>query len=67
METLDVFVMPSFSEATPNSIVEAMACGKPIIATDVGGVAEMIGDDAGVLVRCGEADALAKAMNPNGF
>jgi glycosyltransferase involved in cell wall biosynthesis len=62
MESLDVFVMPSFSEGTPNSIVEAMACGKPIIATDVGGVADMIGDDAGMLVPCGDMEALAQTI-----
>ncbi len=62
MDSLDVFVMPSFSEGTPNSIVEAMSCGKPIIATDVGGVADMIGDDAGILVPCGETEKLAKTM-----
>jgi glycosyltransferase involved in cell wall biosynthesis len=62
MESLDVFVMPSFSEGTPNSIVEAMACGKPIIASDVGGIPDMIGDDAGICVPAGDAAALAAAM-----
>src|SRR6185295_13631830 len=62
MESLDVFVMPSFSEGTPNSIVEAMACGKPIIASDVGGIPDMIGDDAGICVPAGDAKALATAM-----
>ena len=62
MESLDVFVMPSFSEGTPNSIVEAMACGKPIIASEVGGIPDMIGDDAGICVPAGDADALATAM-----
>src|SRR5437763_2701234 len=62
MESLDVFVMPSFSEGTPNSIVEAMACGKPIIASEVGGIPDMIGDDAGICVPAGDADALAAAM-----
>jgi glycosyltransferase involved in cell wall biosynthesis len=62
MESLDVFVMPSFSEGTPNSIVEAMACGKPIIASDVGGIPDMLGSDSGILVPPGDMKALADAM-----
>ena len=62
MESLDVFVMPSFSEGTPNSIVEAMACGKPIIASDVGGIPDMIGEECGILVPPGDKRALADAM-----
>lgn len=62
MESLDVFVMPSFSEGTPNSIVEAMACGKPIIASEVGGIPDMIGEEAGILVPPGDTAALVQAM-----
>jgi glycosyltransferase involved in cell wall biosynthesis len=62
MESLDVFVMPSFTEGTPNSIVEAMACGKPIIASNVGGVPDMIGEESGIVVPPGDTSALAKAM-----
>jgi glycosyltransferase involved in cell wall biosynthesis len=62
MESLDVFVMPSFTEGTPNSIVEAMACGKPIIASEVGGIPDMIGGDSGILVPPGDMRALAEAM-----
>lgn len=62
MKSVDVFVMPSFTEGTPNCIVEAMAHGKPIIASEVGGVPDMIGNEAGVLVPAGDEQALADAM-----
>lgn len=62
MESLDVFVMPSFTEGTPNSVVEAMACGKPVIASAVGGIPDMIGDDAGLLVTPGDESELASAI-----
>lgn len=62
MESLDVFVMPSLSEGTPNSIVEAMACGKPVIASEIGGIPDMIGSKAGILVPPGDISALADAM-----
>ena len=62
MHDLDVFVMPSFTEGTPNSIIEAMANGKPIIASAVGGIPDMIDSESGILVPPGDARALAEAM-----
>jgi glycosyltransferase involved in cell wall biosynthesis len=62
MHDLDVFVMPSFTEGTPNSIIEAMAHGKPIIASKVGGIPDMIDSGSGILVPAGDATALAEAM-----
>ena len=62
MNSLDVFVLPSFAEGTPNSIVEAMSHGIPVIASEVGGIPDMIGDDAGIRVAPGDSTALAEAM-----
>jgi len=62
MESLVVFVMPSFSQGTTNSIVEAMAYGKPMIASVVGGIPDMLGDESGILVPPGDVKALAEAM-----
>jgi glycosyltransferase involved in cell wall biosynthesis len=62
MHDLDIFVMPSFTEGTPNSIIEAMANGKPIIASAVGGIPDMIDSESGILVPAGDASALAEAM-----
>jgi glycosyltransferase involved in cell wall biosynthesis len=62
MNSLDVFVLPSLAEGTPNSIIEAMAHGVPVIASEVGGISDMIGEDAGIRVPPGDTGALAEAM-----
>jgi glycosyltransferase involved in cell wall biosynthesis len=62
MQSLDVFVLPSLTEGTPNGIVEAMACGLPVIASAIGGVTDMITPETGLLVPPGEPEALARAM-----
>jgi glycosyltransferase involved in cell wall biosynthesis len=59
----DVVVHPSLNEIFPNAVGEAMACGRPVIAADAGGTAELVGiDGAGVLVPPGNADTLAGAV-----
>ena len=62
MHDVDVFVMPSFTEGTPNCIIEAMAYGKPIIASAVGGIPDMIDSESGILVPPGDTEALSDAM-----
>lgn len=59
----DTFVLPSYREGLPRSIIEAMAMGKPIIATDIRGCREEVFDgENGFLVEKGSSDSLFEAM-----
>jgi glycosyltransferase involved in cell wall biosynthesis/2-polyprenyl-3-methyl-5-hydroxy-6-metoxy-1,4-benzoquinol methylase len=64
MAGIDVFVLPSFwFEGFSRVIIEAMACGRPVIATDVGGNPEAVAEgETGFLVASGDAGALAGKM-----
>jgi glycosyltransferase involved in cell wall biosynthesis len=58
-----VFVNASHEEGWPNAILEAMACGLPVVATDVGGTAELVRDgETGLLVEPRQPAALARAL-----
>ncbi|HEY1600498.1 MAG TPA: glycosyltransferase [Pirellulales bacterium] len=64
LRTLDVAVLCSKSEGSPNSIMEYMAAGLPIVATDVGGCGELITHDQhGLLMPAGDASQLAVAID----
>ena len=61
--TSNVFAFPSLMEAFPNGVMEAMAAGLPIVATDVGGIPELIDhDENGLLVEAGSPAALAAGI-----
>ena len=63
MEAADVVVLPSLAEGLPLAIMEAFALGRPVVASSVGGVPELIEDGVtGRLVRAGDASALADAI-----
>jgi glycosyltransferase involved in cell wall biosynthesis len=59
----DVFALSSDFDNSPNAVLEAMACGLPVVATDVGGVREFVAEPAGgAIVPPGDAQALAQAL-----
>lgn len=60
---MDVFVHPSMRDGMPNAVLEAMACGKAVIATPVGGMTDIIEDGVnGYLVKINDAAGLAEKM-----
>jgi len=60
----DVFVIPSIEEAFGQTALEALACGRPVVGSNVGGIPDMVHDsDTGLLVAPGNADALAEALD----
>ena len=62
LEQSDVFVLPSLNENLPLALLQAMATGLPCIASNVGGVPEVITRDCGVLVPPGNIGSLQAAM-----
>jgi len=59
----DIFVLPSHFEGMPNAVLEAMAAGLPIVATNVGGIPDMINENqSGILIRPGEKKQLADGI-----
>jgi glycosyltransferase involved in cell wall biosynthesis len=61
LASADVVALPSLTEGLPNAVMEAMAAGRPVVATDVGGTAELL-RDRGILVPPRDAAALAEGL-----
>ena len=59
----DVLVLPSFSESFGLVLIEALACGKPVIGSNVGGITEIINNDVGLLVDPNKVSSIAGAID----
>ena len=57
----EIFTLPSYTEGFPNAVLEAMAIGKPIVATDVGAIPEML-DGCGIVIPSRDASPLKDAL-----
>ncbi len=63
IQQADLFVLPSYREGVPNTLVEAMAAGRPVLSTRVGGTPDLVQDgERGYLVDAGDIQALGEAL-----
>ena len=58
----DLICLPSYNEGVPNVLLEAMACGLPVVATNVGGIPEIVSAENGLLVKRKDTKGLAVAL-----
>lgn len=62
MAASNLVTLPSYMEGCPNVVLEALACGRPVVATDVGGIPEIMSVECGSLVPAREVAPLARAL-----
>jgi len=60
---LDIVALTSLNEGTPLTLIEAMANARPIVATSVGGVVDLLGDNRGIQVPSGDEEAFSAALS----
>ena len=63
LNKMDVYVLPSYSEGFPLGVLEAMSCGVPVIASDVGAVKDMIGKGGGLIIKPKSVDDIISSLN----
>jgi glycosyltransferase involved in cell wall biosynthesis len=61
-DAADVFVLPTWYEGYGMAVAEALARGLPVVSTATGAIADLVGEDAGILVSPGDAGALSRAL-----
>jgi L-malate glycosyltransferase len=62
MQACDIYCLPSYGEPFGMTALEAMACARPVVATEAGGLAHLVPDEGGRRVPPGDAGALAAAL-----
>ncbi|MFC1994375.1 glycosyltransferase, partial [Chloroflexota bacterium] len=71
LNDLKLLILPSYSEGLPKSVIEAMACGTPVLATSVGGIPDVIKDgETGFIMEDNSPETIAQNVvralnNPN--
>lgn len=63
MAASDLITLPSYREGCPNVVVEALASGRPVVATNVGGIPELMDNSSGRLIPARDEAALADALD----
>ena len=63
LKNMDVYILPSYSEGFPLGVLEAMSCGVPIVASDVGSIRDMIEEKGGVLIKPHSSDDIVNAID----
>ncbi|BBL62862.1 glycosyl transferase [Methanobrevibacter arboriphilus] len=63
IQSSDLLILPSYSESFGLVLIEALACGKPVIGSNVGGIKEIITDDVGLLVEPTDSKGLANSID----
>ncbi|MCF6366607.1 MAG: glycosyltransferase family 4 protein [Bacteroidales bacterium] len=61
-QNANVFVLPSYNEGMSNALLEAMACGLPVVVTNVGGTKELVDESNGFIFNPGDVIALTKIL-----
>ncbi|KKS02240.1 MAG: Glycosyltransferase, partial [candidate division WWE3 bacterium GW2011_GWF2_41_45] len=62
LKASDIVINPSYTEGLPTSVIEAALCGKPIIATTVGGTIEILDKNTGILIPAKNSSAITEKI-----